>query len=83
MVKDREAWCAAVHEITKSQTQMSDWTTKYGLWQCIVLYNHYSTKIYHMNRNKSMPNNQEKSVNRKCLEATSDTYLAKLSKKLL
>ena len=24
MVKDREAWCAAVHEVTKSQTQMSD-----------------------------------------------------------
>ena len=24
MVKDREAWCAAVHEITKSQTQFGD-----------------------------------------------------------
>ena len=27
MVKDREAWCAAVHEVTKSQTWESDWTT--------------------------------------------------------
>ena len=27
MVKDREAWRAAVHEVTKSQTQLSDWTT--------------------------------------------------------
>ena len=26
MVKDREALCAAVHEITKSQTQLSNWT---------------------------------------------------------
>ena len=26
-VKDREAWCAAVYEVTKSQTQLSDWTT--------------------------------------------------------
>ena len=26
-VKDRESWCAAVHEVTKSQTQLSDWTT--------------------------------------------------------
>ena len=27
IVKDREAWCAAVHRVTKSQTQLSDWTT--------------------------------------------------------
>ena len=25
MVKDREAWCAAVHGITKSWTRLSDW----------------------------------------------------------
>ena len=25
-VKDREAWRAAVHGVTKSQTQLSDWT---------------------------------------------------------
>ena len=27
MVKDREAWHAAVHGVTKSQTRLSDWTT--------------------------------------------------------
>ena len=27
MVMDREVWCAAVHEVTKSQTQPSNWTT--------------------------------------------------------
>ena len=27
MVKDREAWQAAVHGVTKSQTWLSDWTT--------------------------------------------------------
>ena len=26
-VKDREAWCAAVHRVTKSQPRLSNWTT--------------------------------------------------------
>ena len=26
LVMDREAGCAAVHKVTKSQTQLSDWT---------------------------------------------------------
>ena len=27
IVKDREVWCAAIHGVSKSQTQLSDWTT--------------------------------------------------------
>ena len=37
-VEDREAWHAAVHGVSKSQTQLSDWTTSAMLhWELRVL----------------------------------------------
>ena len=39
LVMDREAWRAAIHEVTKSQTRLSDWTE----------LNH-KTKFYHENQ---------------------------------
>ena len=38
ILKDREAWCAAVHRVTKSRTQLSDWTlTTVNSWDCPVV----------------------------------------------
>ena len=39
MVKDREAWYAAVHGVAKSRTRLSDWTTTFVytfFWPCSV-----------------------------------------------
>ena len=39
MVKDREAWHAAVHGVTKSQTQLSSWTATFSsLFYIIELF---------------------------------------------
>ena len=38
LVKDREAWGAAVHGIAKSQTQLGNWTTTNNLATTLLLY---------------------------------------------
>ena len=38
IVKDREAWCAAVHRVSKSQTWLSDWTELNYHYEVAIFY---------------------------------------------
>ena len=54
MVKDREAWSAAVHRVAKSQTRLSDWTECclafsellwFMVW-CLTIFGKFSSGIF-------------------------------------
>ena len=45
MVKDREAWRAAVHEAAKSWTRLNDWTTTQCVGMCVYIYIYIYTWI--------------------------------------
>ena len=46
IVKDREAWCATVHGVTKSQTRLSNWTTKTISHLKVFTFNHISKVFF-------------------------------------
>ena len=50
MVKDREAWCATVHGVTKSQTQLRNWTTKSSKCHLNNLHSFYTRSRCHLKK---------------------------------
>ena len=46
LLMDREAWCAAIHGVAKSQTRLSDWTelNRTELPQILKIYSHHGVK---------------------------------------
>ena len=55
MVKERVAWCAAIHGVAKSQTRLSNWTMTIGVERCFAfIYLLILTQPHGMQDHKSL-----------------------------
>ena len=46
MVRDREAWCAEIHGVSKSQTWLGDWKTTIGFMPSSGIAGLYGSFIF-------------------------------------
>ena len=65
LVMGREAWRAAIHEVTKSWTELSDWTelnwtSKWHTWNKIVQAEQVSSPTRHSSPNKMHNSNYQR-----------------------
>ena len=63
MVRDREAWRAAVHGVAKSQTQLSNWTMNNKIYQTI---SQVSSPVKQMREIKGISLEREDAAQNKC-----------------
>ena len=58
MVKDREAWCGAVHGVARSRTRLSDWTTTTigKIWYKAKMSQIWEKDLYILNRKAAYQN---------------------------
>ena len=80
MVKNREAWCAAVNGVIKSRTQLSEWTNKTNQISIDIFTDIEKTILKFIWNQEQTPRIQSKSWERTKMEALHFLILSYITK---